>query len=419
MPQAVEPREDPLHGPTTTRRRAKIVCTIGPASNSEEAIRDLMLLGMDVARLNFSHGTHEQHAVVIERLRKVASQLGRSICILQDLQGPKIRTGRLKAGAPIALQKGQTVTITPKDVEGTSEIISTTYQNLAGDVKPGERILLSDGRIELVVQQVRDGEVVCEVLNGGLLGANQGINLPGTNVSIPSLTEKDLRDLEFGLKQGVDLVALSFVRTVQDVLNAKKAIAAYRSDVGLIAKLEKPQAIENLDGILEAAVGVMVARGDLGVEVAPEKVPLIQKYVIRRALDFRRPVITATQMLESMTESPRPTRAEASDVANAVFDGTDAVMLSGETASGKYPREAVLMMARIVAETEAHSTHPLTPEHGEARQQSVAETICEAMAHAARDLKSPGDRRVHRDCNDGAYVVEASSRSRHLRVLVF
>ncbi len=386
-PKAVEPREYPFGGPSTTRRRAKIVCTIGPASNSEEVIRDLMLLGMDVARLNFSHGTHEQHAVVIGRLRQVANELSRSICILQDLQGPKIRTGRLKASAPVALQKGQTVTITPKDVEGTAEVISTTYQNLAGDVKPGERILLSDGRIELVVQQVRDGEVVCEVLNGGMLGENQGINLPGTNVSIPSLTEKDLRDLEFGLKQGVDLVAISFVRTVQDVVKAKNAIAAYRSDVGLIAKLEKPQAIENLDGILEAAVGVMVARGDLGVEVAPEKVPLIQKYVIRRALDFRRPVITATQMLESMTESPRPTRAEASDVANAVFDGTDAVMLSGETASGKYPREAVQMMARIVAETEAHSTHPLTPEHGEARQHSVAETICEAMAHAARDLK--------------------------------
>ena len=266
------------------------------------------------------------------------------------------------------------------------EIISTTYQNLADDVKPGERILLSDGRIELVVQHVRDGEVVCEVLNGGMLGANQGINLPGTNVSIPSLTEKDLVDLQFGLKQGVDLVAISFVRTVHDVVKAKNAIAAYRSDVGLIAKLEKPQAIENLDGILDAAVGVMVARGDLGVEVAPEKVPLIQKYVIRRALDFRKPVITATQMLESMTENPRPTRAEASDVANAVFDGTDAVMLSGETASGKYPREAVQMMARIVAETEAHSAPPLKPEHGEARQLSVAETICESMAHAARDL---------------------------------
>src|SRR3974390_1739190 len=344
--------DGPMAPPPGPRRRAKIVCTIGPVSNSEEMIRQLMLRGMDVARLNFSHGTHEQHAAVIKRLRRVATELDRSIGIMQDLQGPKIRAGRLKSRAPVALKKGQSVTITPNDVEGTTEIISTTYQNLAEDVKPGERILLSDGRIELVVQEVRNGEVVCEVLNGGMLGENQGINLPGTNVSIPSLTEKDLRDLEFGLKQGVDLVALSFVRTVNDVVKAKQAIAAHRSDVGLVAKLEKPQAIENLDGILEEAIAVMVARGDLGVEVAPEKVPLIQKHIIRRALDFRKPVITATQMLESMTESPRPTRAEASDVANAIFDGTDVVMLSGETASGRYPREAVAMMARIIVEAE-------------------------------------------------------------------
>ena len=414
-----EPSDDPFRSPGTSRRRAKIVCTIGPVSNSEEMIRDLMRLGMDVARLNFSHGTHEQHAVVIERLRKVAQELDRSICILQDLQGPKIRTGRLAFNTPVALKKGQTVTITPKDVPGTTEIISTTYQNLADDVKPGERILLSDGRIELVVQEVRDGEVVCEVLNGGMLGENQGINLPGTNVSIPSLTEKDLRDLEFGLKQGVDLVAISFVRTVNDVVRAKNAIAAYRSDVGLIAKLEKPQAIDNLDGILEAAVGVMVARGDLGVEVAPEKVPLIQKYVIRRALDFRRPVITATQMLESMTESPRPTRAEASDVANAVFDGTDAVMLSGETASGKYPREAVEMMARIVAETEAHSLHPLTP--GTSRGRPALGGRDHLRVDGARG-PGPEDSRhrgVYRNCDYGANVVEVSSCGGHLRILVF
>ena len=417
-PDIFEPSDDPFRSPGTSRRRAKIVCTIGPVSNSEEMIRDLMLLGMDVARLNFSHGTHEQHAVVIGRLRKAARDLNRSICILQDLQGPKIRTGRLASSAPVALKKGQTVTITPKDVPGTTELISTTYQNLADDVKPGERILLSDGRIELVVQEVRDGEVVCEVLNGGMLGENQGINLPGTNVSIPSLTEKDLRDLEFGLKQGVDLVAISFVRTVNDVIRAKNAIAAHRSDVGLIAKLEKPQAIDNLDGILEAAVGVMVARGDLGVEVPPEKVPLIQKYVIRRALDFRRPVITATQMLESMTDSPRPTRAEASDVANAVFDGTDAVMLSGETASGKYPREAVEMMARIVSETEAHTLHPLTPGHREARHLSVAEIDLRVYGTRGQGPEDACYRGVHRNRDHGANVVEVSSRGGHLRVLV-
>lgn len=378
---------DPFQSPVSGRRRAKIVCTIGPASNTEELIRDLMLRGMNVARLNFSHGTHEEHAVVIRRLRKVAAELGGTICILQDLQGPKIRTGRLNDGMPIALNKGQTITITPKDVVGTPEIISTTYQRLAKDAKPGEKILLSDGRIELIVQQVRGKDIICEVLHGGMVGEHQGINLPGTKVSSPSLTEKDLWDLKFGLKQGVDIVAISFVRTAEDVANARQAIAEQRSDVGLVAKLEKPQAIENLDAILDVANAVMVARGDLGVEVAPEKVPLIQKFVIRRALDFRKPVITATQMLESMTENPRPTRAEASDVANAVFDGTDAVMLSGETASGKYPREAVEMMSRIVAEAETHQVQPLLPQHGHVQHLSIAETICESMAHAATDLK--------------------------------
>jgi pyruvate kinase len=377
---------DPFRTPASQRRRAKIICTIGPASESEEIMRDLMLRGMDVARLNFSHGTHQEHLQRIRRLRAVARELGRPICILQDLQGPKIRTGRLKERISVALVAGKTVTITPQDVPGTSEVIATTYHGLAHDVRPGERILLSDGKVELIVREIRDGNVICEVLNGGLLAENQGINLPGTNVSIPSLTEKDLTDLEFGMNNAVDIVAVSFVRSAADVVRAKKAIASYRADVGLVAKLEKPQAIEDLDAILEEAHAVMVARGDLGVEVAPEKVPAIQKYVIRRALDFRRPVVTATQMLESMTENPRPTRAEASDVANAVFDGTDAVMLSGETAVGKYPREAVEMMARIVVEAEAANLRPLTPDHQRTVHLSVAETICESIAHAARDL---------------------------------
>ncbi len=386
MADTVQRPKDPLQSPTPGRRRAKIVCTIGPACNSEEMIRDLMLRGMNVARLNFSHGTHEEHARVIQRLRKLAGELGRTICILQDLQGPKIRTGRLKSRAPVTLQKGQRVTITSKDAMSAASLIATTYRGLANDVKPGERILLSDGRLELVVQAIRGADVVCEVLNGGTLGDHQGINLPGTNLSIPSLTEKDEKDLEFGLQQAVDAVAISFVRTAEDVLRAKRAMAALGRSVPLVAKLEKPQAIENLDAILEASEGVMVARGDLGVEVAPEKVPLIQKFVIRRALDFRKPVITATQMLESMTEYPRPTRAEASDVANAIFDGTDAVMLSGETAMGKFPREAVEMMARIVAEAEAHLFHPLVPGHRQTAHLSIGETICESMAHAARDL---------------------------------
>jgi len=375
-----------VDNPVALRRRAKIVCTIGPASDTEEMMRELMLRGMNVARLNFSHGSHDDHARVIRRLRKVAGELGRTICILQDLQGPKIRTGRLQDGMAIMLRTGQTITITSRDVLGTADLISTTYQGLARDVKPGEHILLSDGRIELVVKKVSGTDVICEVLNGGTLGEHQGINLPGTNVSIPSLTLKDEDDLDFGLKHGVDLIAISFVRTADDVVRARRAIMARGDATPIIAKLEKPQAIDNLDSILEVANGVMVARGDLGVEVAPEKVPLIQKQVIRRALEFRKPVITATQMLESMTQNPRPTRAEASDVANAIFDGSDAVMLSGESAVGKYPREAVEMMARIVAEAEAHPFEPLRPEHRQARHLSITETICESMAHAARDL---------------------------------
>ena len=367
-------------------RRAKIVCTIGPASNSEESIRELMLAGMDVARLNFSHGEHAAHAEVIRRLRKVADELDRTICILQDLQGPKIRTGRLKDRVPITLETGKLVTITADDGLGTPERIATTYKELAGDVKPGEHILLSDGRIELVITEIVDGDVVCRVLNGGALGEHQGINLPGTTVSIPSLTEKDEADLAFGLEQKVDVVAISFVRTAEDVMRARRAIAERGAAVPLIAKLEKPQAVDNLEAILEVADGVMVARGDLGVEVAPEKVPLIQKHIIRRALDYRRPVITATQMLESMIENPRPTRAEASDVANAVFDGTDAVMLSGETAMGKYPREAVAMMSRIVVEAEKDASLRLVPQHQQGERLSIPETICEAMAHAAQDL---------------------------------
>jgi pyruvate kinase len=387
MDNVTQERREWIDGSAPLRRRAKIVCTIGPASDTEEMMRELMLRGMNVARLNFSHGSHDDHARVIHRLRKVAAELGRTICILQDLQGPKIRTGRLKDRTAIALQTGQTVTITSRDIMGTSDLLSTTYQQLAQDVKPGERILLSDGRIELVVKEISGGDVICEVLNGGMLGEHQGINLPGTNVSIPSLTEKDEADLAFGLEHSVDLVAISFVRTADDVVRARRAITALGGDAPLIAKLEKPQAIENLEAILEVANGVMVARGDLGVEVPPEKVPLIQKQVIRRALDFRKPVITATQMLESMTENPRPTRAEASDVANAIFDGTDAVMLSGESAVGKFPREAVEMMARIVTEAEAHPFDRLLPEHRTARRLSIAETICESMAHAARDLK--------------------------------
>jgi pyruvate kinase len=367
-------------------RRAKIICTIGPASNTEAAMRDLLRRGMDIARLNFSHGTHEDHAHNIHRLRRAAEREGRTVCILQDLQGPKIRTGPLERHEPVLLKTGSVVTITPQDIPGTATRISTTFPDLAQELAPGARILLSDGLIELRVRGVRGRNVLCDVINGGMLGEHKGINLPGIALSIPALTEKDRKDLEFGLSHGVDAIALSFVRTAADVSMAKQIIATHQSDVPIIAKLEKPQAIDHLEEILEASDGVMVARGDLGVEMAPEKVPVIQKHVIRRAAAWRKPVITATQMLESMIENPRPTRAEASDVANAIFDGSDAVMLSAETASGQYPCESVSLMSRIIVEAECNMGDFVQFRRREHRGLSVAETICESIAHAAEDL---------------------------------
>ena len=368
-------------------RRAKIICTIGPACNNETAMRDLLRLGMDVARLNFSHGTHEDHSHHIYRLRRAAEREGRTICILQDLQGPKIRTGQLEGHEPVLLKTGSVVTITPQNVLGNATRISTTFPDLARELSPGARILLSDGLIELRVRSIRGKNVMCDVLNGGMLGEHKGINLPGVALSIPALTGKDRKDLEFGLDHAIDAVALSFVRSAADIKMVKQIIASRGSDVPVIAKLEKPQAIDHLEEILEAADGVMVARGDLGVEMAPEKVPVIQKHVIRRASSWRKPVITATQMLESMIENPRPTRAEASDVANAIFDGSDVVMLSAETATGQYPRESVSIMSRIIVEAEGNmSDLGQTRRRREHRGLSVAETICEAIAHAAEDL---------------------------------
>ena len=367
-------------------RRAKIVCTLGPASNSEERHRRLLRAGMNVARLNFSHGTHEDHARMIECVRKVAECEGVPLCLLQDLQGPKMRTGKLQNPTPVALHAGSRFVLMGRDVPGTAEMASTTFP-IAKDVQPGARILLSDGLIELRVVKVAGEDVETEVINGGLLGEHKGINLPGTPVSLPSITDKDKADIAFGLKHGIDMVAMSFVRTADDVLQAKQYISSLGGRVPVIAKLEKPQAIENLEAILEVADGVMVARGDLGVELPPEQVPIIQKQIIRRASEWRNPVITATQMLESMIEHPRPTRAEASDVANAIFDGTDAVMLSAETASGKYPIEAVCMMARIIEEAESHMPDML-PRRGRRHHKplSISETICESVAHAAEDL---------------------------------
>jgi pyruvate kinase len=369
-------------------RRTKIVCTIGPATSSEERLAQLMRAGMNVTRLNFSHGTHDDHAAAIEHIRAIAARVQCPIAILQDLQGPKIRTGQLQGGQPVMLVDGATVTITTRPIIGDAQTIATTYQPLPQDVKAGDRILLDDGLIELRVLDSGVTDIRCQVVHGGLLKEHKGINLPGVAVSAPALTEKDRDDLRFGVQHGVDYVALSFVRKPGDVMEAKKLIQQYQFEAGgkeeqpvipVIAKLEKPEAVERLDEILAVTDGVMVARGDLGVEMAPEKVPLIQKRIISRCNDLGLPVITATQMLESMITNPRPTRAEASDVANAILDGTDAVMLSAETATGDYPIEAVQMMARIAQETEADGRTARQPQCRHLTQEH-------AVSHAARAL---------------------------------
>lgn len=367
-------------------RHSKIVCTIGPATRSPKTIERLLQAGMDVARLNFSHGSHDEHAQSIAMLRAASAKHKKPLAVLADLQGPKIRTGALAAGGPVQLRKGQQFIITTARVLGDSTRVNTVFAPLPREVHPGDRILLSDGLIELRVEKVRGPEVVCQVINGGALGEHQGINLPGIKLRVPALTSKDRADLRFALNAGADYLAVSFVRCPEDVLLAKSLVRRVRKDAPIIAKLEKPEAIENLEGILRAADGVMVARGDLGVEMNPERVPVVQKTIIARAREFRRPVITATQMLESMTENPRPTRAEASDVANAIFDGTDAVMLSAETATGKYPVEAVSMMARIIEEAEASITGFPRPSAAQERLK-VPETVAELACHASNDLK--------------------------------
>lgn len=365
-------------------RHSKIVCTIGPASRTPRMIRKLLEAGMDVARLNFSHGSHEEHGQNIAMLREAAVALKKPLAILADLQGPKIRTGALAGGSKVLLRAGQKFTITTAKVLGDSTRVSTIFRPLPHEVKSKDRILLADGLIELHVEKVKGHEVICQVVNGGLLGEHKGINLPGVKLHVPALTDKDRADLRFALKHGADYIAVSFIRRPEDVLLAKSLIKRAGRDTPVIAKLEKPEAIENLEAILTVTDAVMVARGDLGVEMNPEQVPVVQKNIITRAREFRRPVITATQMLESMTENPRPTRAEASDVANAIFDGTDAVMLSAETATGKYPVEAVGMMARIIQVAEGSIKEYPRPATQE--RLKIPETVAELVCHASGEL---------------------------------
>lgn len=336
------------------KRRTKIVCTLGPASNDADTIHQLVDAGMDVARLNFSHGSHDEHKERLERVRTAARRAGRTVTIMQDLQGPKIRVGQMRDGG-VMLHKGDELVLTNENVkEGTKERVHIDYPTLSQDVDPGGRVLLDDGLLELAVKEVRNGDVLAEVVIGGPLRSRKGVNLPNIRTSTPSVTEKDWADLEFGLEVDVDVVALSFVREAGDVQKLARRIEEAGKNTSIIAKIEKPEAVGNIDAILQEADGIMVARGDMGIEMAMEKVPSTQKYLIRQSLEAAKPVITATEMLESMIENPRPTRAEASDVANAVLDGSDAVMLSGETAVGEHPVRVVKAMDQIIREAERH-----------------------------------------------------------------
>lgn len=369
-------------------RRAKIVCTLGPASSSREVLSKMIMAGMDVARLNFSHGDHEDHARMYKTIRELSNELGHEVAILQDLQGPKIRVGRF-ANDAVHLHDGAEFTLTIDDIEGDEHRVSTTYKELPRDVTTGDILLLDDGLIRLRVVEVSANDVVTEVEIGGLLKNNKGINIPAAAVSAPSMTPKDLEDLEFGLKLGVDFVALSFVRSALDIHQLRSRLPNDRHPK-IIAKIEKPQAVEVLEDIISVADGIMIARGDLGVELPPQKVPVIQKRSIQLANSLGRISITATQMLESMTENPRPTRAEASDVANAVLDGTDAVMLSGETATGRYPVRAVQMMADIILEVEKSAIYSARPEPRLGVLSTFPNAVARSAAIAASELDVRG-----------------------------
>src|SRR3954451_2667594 len=359
-------------------RRAKIVCTLGPATSSLEQITALVEAGMDVARLNFSHGKHEDHARAYRLVREATDKVGRAVAVLADLQGPKIRLGTFADG-PVMWESGSRVCITVEEVQGTAESVSTTYKDLANDARVGDRLLIDDGKLSLTVVDVQGPDVFCLVLEGGQVSNNKGLSLPGVAVSVPALSEKDAEDLRFALSLGVDFVALSFVRSAKDVELVREIMRQEDVYCPVIAKLEKPEAVQNLEAIVNAFDGIMVARGDLGVELPLEQVPLVQKRAVQAARERNKPVIVATQMLESMIENSRPTRAEASDVANAVLDGADAVMLSGETSVGKYPIVAVKTMERIIGavETERILVPPLVKT---VKHRSVA------MVRAAKDI---------------------------------
>ncbi len=368
-------------------RKTKIVCTIGPASESVENLTKLVNAGMNVMRLNFSHGDFEEHGGRIKNIREVTKNTGKNVAILLDTKGPEIRTGKLKV-EPIELVQDETIILTTEEILGDKDRISITYDNLPNDVSVGSTILIDDGLIGLTVTDIKGTEIHCHIVNGGTIKSKRGVNVPGVKITLPGITEKDANDIVFGIEQGVDFIAASFVRKASDVLEIRELLEKHNaSHIQIISKIENQEGVDNLDEILEVSDGLMVARGDLGVEIPAEEVPLVQKAMIKKCNRVGKPVITATQMLDSMQRNPRPTRAEASDVANAIFDGTDAIMLSGESAAGKYPEESVKTMARIAERAEsALEYREIFLKQSQAQQTSVTEAISQAVANSALDL---------------------------------
>lgn len=371
-------------------KKTKIICTMGPNTSDPELMRALAEHGMDVARFNFSHGDYEEQKARLDLLKEIREELDLPIAALLDTKGPEIRTGVLKDGKKVTLKEGDTYTLTTDDIVGDEKTGFITYERLHEDVEPGNRILIDDGLIELEVTEVCGNNIVCRIINGGELGEKKGVNVPNVKIKLPALTEKDKADILFGIEQGFDFIAASFVRKAEAIYEIKEILAEHGANLGVIAKIENAEGIENLDAIIEASDGIMVARGDMGVEIPAERVPFIQKMIIEKCNEACKPVITATQMLDSMIRNPRPTRAEVTDVANAVYDGTDAVMLSGETAMGKYPLEALSMMASIVEETEKHLDYTAYRQRkvSAANMLNVSNAVCASSVSTAHDLSA-------------------------------
>ena len=372
-------------------KKTKIVCTMGPGTNDPEVVRKLVKGGMDIARFNFSHGTHEEQKVRMDMIKKLRDEEKVPVAILLDTKGPEIRTGVLKEGKKVTLETGRTFTLSTKEIEGDNTRVSITYPGLIDDVQIGSTILIDDGLIGLEVKEKTESEIVCKITNGGELGERKGVNVPNVPVRLPAITDKDREDIKFGVEQEIDFIAASFVRNAECILEIKAYLRELKAPyIPIIAKIENAEGIQNIDEIIRCADGIMVARGDLGVEIPAEEVPYLQKVLIQKCNDNFKPVITATQMLDSMIRNPRPTRAEVTDVANAVYDGTDVVMLSGETAMGKYPVEALKMMVQIVEDTESHLDYSDYRKRKvyASKNQNISSAVCYASVSTAHDLEA-------------------------------